>query len=88
MMNLEKEHKRSTIMSAKKKELVDQIMWLEHNNNVLNNTLDQQAKNFEVLKGGLIEKVRSMPKTDIKMPDDSVIYYLPLDDVLKIILEN
>lgn len=52
-------------MSAKKKDLVDQVMWLEHNNNVLNNTLDQQAKNFEVLKGDLIEKVRSMPKTDI-----------------------
>lgn len=65
MLNLEKEHKRSTLMSAKKKDLVDQVMWLEHNNNVLNNTLDQQAKNFEVLKGDLIEKVRSMPKTDI-----------------------
>ena len=63
-------------------------MYLEHNNNVMNNALDQQANNFEVLKIGLIEKVRSMPKTDIKMPDDSVMYYLPLDDMLKIILEN
>lgn len=88
MLHIEKEHKRSTLMTAKKKELVDQIMYLEHNNNVLNNALDQQAKNFEVLKGELIEKVRSMPKTDIDMPDGSVMYYLPLDDVLKIILEN
>ncbi len=46
MMYIEKEHKRSTLMTAKKKDLVDQIMYLEHNNIVLQNTLDQQAKNF------------------------------------------
>ncbi|MBW4847983.1 MAG: DUF551 domain-containing protein [Lachnospiraceae bacterium] len=37
-------------MTAKKKVLVDQIMYLEHNNNVLHNTLNQQAENFNALQ--------------------------------------
>jgi len=47
MLQIEKEHKRSTLMSNKKKDLVDQIMYLEHNNNVLHDTLNQQAENFK-----------------------------------------
>nr|WP_288829951.1 DUF551 domain-containing protein [uncultured Clostridium sp.] len=50
MLQIEKEHKRSTLMTAKKKVLVDQIMYLEHNNNVLHNTLNQQAENFNALQ--------------------------------------
>lgn len=46
MLQIEKEHRRSTLMSSRKKDLVDQIMYLEHNNNVLNRTLDIQATNF------------------------------------------
>lgn len=49
-LQIEKEHKRSTLMTAKKKVLVDQIMYLEHNNNVLHNTLNQQAENFNALQ--------------------------------------
>ncbi|GEM_PF-6646095 len=49
MLQIEKEHKRSTLMTSKKKDLVDQIMYLEHNNNVLNDTLNQQTKNFNTL---------------------------------------
>ena len=50
MLQIEKEHKRSTLMTAKKKDLVDQIMYLEHNNNVLHNTLNQQAENSNTLQ--------------------------------------
>ena len=50
MLQIEKEHKRSTLMTAKKKDLVDQIMYLEHNNNVLHDTLDQQAENIYTLQ--------------------------------------
>ena len=40
MMIIEKEHKKSTLMSKKKEDLVNQIMWLEHNNNALQQQLD------------------------------------------------
>ena len=46
-MLIEKVHKRTSLMSSKKKDLVDHIMYLEHNNNVLNDTLNQQAENFK-----------------------------------------
>lgn len=49
MLIIEKVHKRTSLMSKKKKELVDHIMFLEHNNNVLNDTLNQQAENFKIL---------------------------------------
>ena len=47
MLQIEKEHKRLTLMNRKKKDLVDQIMCLEHNNNVLHDMLNQQAENFK-----------------------------------------
>jgi len=50
-MKIEKEYKRKTLMGWTKKELADRIMVLEHNNNVLHETIDQQAKNFmEMMK--------------------------------------
>lgn len=50
MLQIEKEHKRTTLMTAKKKDLVDQLMYLEHNNNVLHNILNQQAENSNTLQ--------------------------------------
>lgn len=47
MLIIEKEHKRSSLMSSKKKDLVDQLMWVEHNNNVLHDTINQQSENFK-----------------------------------------
>lgn len=49
MLQIEKEHKKSTLMSKQKKDLVEQIMYLEHNNNVLNERVNQQAVNFNKL---------------------------------------
>ena len=40
---LEKEHKKSSLMCKKKEELVKEIMRLEHNVNVMNERLDVQA---------------------------------------------
>lgn len=57
MLQIEKEHKYSTLMSSKKKDLVKQIMYLEHNNNVLHNTINQQADNFKVLQRGIYHKL-------------------------------
>ena len=39
MMNLGFIHKRTSLMSKKKKELVEHIMWLEHNNSALKNSI-------------------------------------------------
>lgn len=50
MLQIEKEHKRSTLMSAKKKDLADQVMRLEHNNNVLEDTINQQVENFKLIE--------------------------------------
>lgn len=49
-MNIEFEHKKSSLMSKTKEELAEQVMRLEHNNNVLHNTIDQQAENFAMLE--------------------------------------
>lgn len=49
MLHIEKEHKRSTLMSAKRTDLVDQVMRLEHNNNVLEDTINQQYINYKNL---------------------------------------
>lgn len=49
MLHIEKEHKRSTLMSMKKEELVKHIMFIEHNNNVLNERIEIQARNVEKL---------------------------------------
>lgn len=40
---LEKEHKKSSLMCKKKEELVKEIMRLEHNANVMNERLNNQA---------------------------------------------
>lgn len=40
---LEKEHKKSSLMCKKKEELVKEIMRLEHNVNVMNERLNVQA---------------------------------------------
>lgn len=40
---LEKEHKKSSLMCKKKEELVREIMRLEHNVNVMNDRLHNQA---------------------------------------------
>lgn len=44
-MQLEKEHKKATLMSWTKAELVEYIMCLEHNNNALQESFDIQYKN-------------------------------------------
>lgn len=49
MLQIEKEHKWSTLIHKQKKDLADQIMYLEHNNNVLNDRINQQAVNFNKL---------------------------------------
>lgn len=54
-MKIEKEHRKSTLMSWEKQQLVELIMCLEHNNNELNERLDQQAINFEKLSAELAE---------------------------------
>lgn len=38
-------HKRSTLMNWTRRELVDHIMMLEHNNQVMEETFEQQYKN-------------------------------------------
>ena len=43
VFELEKEHKKSSLMCKKKEELVKQIMRLEHNVNVMNERLGNQA---------------------------------------------
>lgn len=45
-MKIEKEHRKSTLMSWTKDALTDYIMCLEHNNNVLHDTIDKQAQNW------------------------------------------
>lgn len=44
-MNRVKTHKRSTLMNWTRRELVDYIMNLEHNNQVLEERFEQQYKN-------------------------------------------
>lgn len=44
---LEKEHKKSSLMCKKKEELVKEIMRLEHNVNVMNERLNVQANAIE-----------------------------------------
>lgn len=44
-MNKVKTHKRSTLMNWTRRELVDHIMNLEHNNQVLEERFEQQYKN-------------------------------------------
>lgn len=49
MLITDKMHRRSSLMSSDKKDLVEHIILLEHNNKVLNDTLNQQAENFKTL---------------------------------------
>lgn len=65
MFRIEKEHKKSTLMSMKKEELVERIMFLEHNNNVLHERIEIQARNVEkFLKKELIPCIGRMPEDD------------------------
>lgn len=65
MFKLEKEHKHSTLMSRSKKELVEQIMRLEYNNNILFDTINQQAENFKILtQHRWIPVTERLPETD------------------------
>lgn len=45
-MKIEKEYSESTLMRMTKKELVEYIKCIVHNNNVLQDMLDQQYKNY------------------------------------------
>ena len=65
-MIIEKEHKKETLMNKTKKELVEHIMCLEHNNNVLHETLEQQAKNFETLEKAAYNKGWNDCKNELK----------------------
>ena len=57
MLQIEKEHKRSSLMSSKKKDLVEQIMYLEHNNNALNDRVNQQVENFKIIQKEAFHKL-------------------------------
>lgn len=46
MVQIEKEHRESVLMNWTKKRLVEQIMCLEHNNNVLHDTVNTQYENY------------------------------------------
>ena len=46
MLKTDMIHKRSSLMTTDKRELVDHIMLLEHNYNAMQIRLDQQAENF------------------------------------------
>lgn len=56
-MKSEKEYSESTLMKMTKKELVEYIKCLVNNNNVLQNMLDQQYKNY-------MEKVNDIRKNN------------------------
>lgn len=56
MMNLQFEHKKLSLMSQKKEELVKHIMYLEHNVNALQQTIDTQAENFPLLEKKAIDE--------------------------------
>lgn len=49
MQEIEKVHRRSALMCRSKKDLVEHIMCLEHNNNVLHKTINQQVENFKTV---------------------------------------
>lgn len=57
-MKIEKEHQHSTLMNKSKIELANYIMTLEHNNNVLHDTIDTQAENFKELLNKYFEKTK------------------------------
>lgn len=46
MLQIEKEHREFVLMNWTKKRLVEQIMCLEHNNNVLQDTVNTQYENY------------------------------------------
>ncbi|PXV85112.1 hypothetical protein C8E03_11936 [Lachnotalea glycerini] len=58
MLQVEKEHKRTTLISSKKEDLVNQIMHLEHNNNVLHDTINQQVENYKMMEKNIIKKLQ------------------------------
>ena len=67
MLLIEKEHKHSTLMSMKKEELVKHIMFLEHNNNVLNERIEIQARNcIKLLNKEWIPCSERLPEEDEK----------------------
>lgn len=56
-MKIEKESSESTLMRMTKKELVEYIKCIVHNNNVLQDMLDRQYKNY-------MEKVNDIRKNN------------------------
>lgn len=56
-MKIEKEYSESTLMRMTKKELVEYIKCIVHNNNVLQDMLDRQYKNY-------MEKVNDIRKNN------------------------
>lgn len=79
MMIIEKEHKKSTLMSQKKEELVRHIMYLEHNNNTLQGMLDTQAKNFEKLLGWIPVEERLPEGRRNPITRDAYVYPVTVD---------
>jgi hypothetical protein len=83
MLQIEKEHKRSTLMSSKKKDLVDQIMYLEHNNNVLNDRVNQQAENFKTIQREAFNKLdKKSFKVDIGYTETLAVRLVDVEDEL------
>ena len=56
-MKIEKEYSKSTLIRMSKKELVEYIKCIVHNNNVLQDMLDRQYKNY-------MEKVNDIRKNN------------------------
>ena len=75
--NLEKEHKKTSLMCKKKEELAKEIMRLEHNVNVLNERLNVQAnaiKHYEqeartkAIEEFVVEAMKQL--TELELTDD------------------
>lgn len=78
---LEKEHKKSSLMCKKKEELVKEIMRLEHNVNVMNERLNNQAnaiKHYEQKsRAKAIEEFAEKISLEIS---ESIIYGMIFDN--------
>jgi hypothetical protein len=83
MLIIEKLHKRTSLMSKKKNELVDHIMFLEHNNNVLNDTLNQQAENFKAIQSEQFQKLdKKSFKVDLGYTETLAVKLVDIEDEL------
>jgi actin-related protein len=80
---IEKEHKRSTLMSKTKEDLVNQIVRLEYNNNALSNTINQQCINFKKIQHDTFRELESKAFTvDSGQNETDVVRLVDIEDEL------